>query len=528
MSGTIYALDIPISLEQYNTVNFGTTGKDNYVLYLNGIALGHPTYAIPSGSNYILRWINFAVTLTDEKPLICIASYSVTIKYGEAYRWVGLAIGYEGYIKTHDNFASATDTIFNGNSAPFGMSFCMYYISTPISSPYTTDFIYLYKNQSSFEQYNSIALSIGLKQYIPNTYLKFYEKVGVNWVLYQNDFMNSTKQLYGSFAFTDSFCAMDIGTFKACINRSGLTVASEQFDIIPKLNAFENLGSLFTYPNPSLSGSTFKIIYLFNYTYWGLPGGIIIDDDIDITNGYLQIAKNNIRLNGSIDILDTFNTRLLYITLFIYDNTTSQYIYPNYAHFIGSYGDARLWVQHDEYTILTGENSVKVFVMWINPYTKANVKIYVESAKIGKQVWLQDNPSYGGMQFYTAFYTGTYTMSLVLNDNIILDSDTFTVKSESATEQDALTSFLNTYGIIIGVVITVLFTLLPIIVTALLSRNTSISIINIPSLVYVGMFLLGVVISTVLTFFPIWVIFFVLFALILAFAIIWIQRKIAE
>lgn len=93
---------------------------------------------------------------------------------------------------------------------------------------------------------------------------------------------------------------------------------------------------------------------------------------------------------------------------------------------------------------------------------------------------------------------------------------------------DFITNLPLIYKLIIGVVIIVLLTLIPLIVSALLSRKTNITVIDIPNLVYVSFFLVGVIVSVILGFFDIWILFFILMALILVLAILWVQRKIAD
>jgi len=77
--------------------------------------------------------------------------------------------------------------------------------------------------------------------------------------------------------------------------------------------------------------------------------------------------------------------------------------------------------------------------------------------------------------------------------------------------------------IIIGVGITLMVTIIPLIIAMYLHKHR-ISI-NIPSLVYVGFFFFGLVVSTVFGFLPIWIIFVVLFGIILTFAITWLTGQ---
>jgi hypothetical protein len=130
--------------------------------------------------------------------------------------------------------------------------------------------------------------------------------------------------------------------------------------------------------------------------------------------------------------------------------------------------------------------------------------------------------------FNTVWWAGT------LSDGDILTIQLAVAYYENKTTGDiskipitppSLMDYITPYKLYIGIGITVGMSLLPLIAGMLLAKKTSVTFMDIPALVYVAFFLMGIVISCVLGYFEIWVIFFVLFALILVFAITWIQGK---
>ena len=81
---------------------------------------------------------------------------------------------------------------------------------------------------------------------------------------------------------------------------------------------------------------------------------------------------------------------------------------------------------------------------------------------------------------------------------------------------------------LIGVFLTLFITMSPLIIGTYITRNSRIEKINIPPLLYVGFFYLGLIISVVIGFLPSWLPFVILFAMIIYFAVTWLAGRQAS
>lgn len=81
---------------------------------------------------------------------------------------------------------------------------------------------------------------------------------------------------------------------------------------------------------------------------------------------------------------------------------------------------------------------------------------------------------------------------------------------------------------LIGVFITLFITMSPLIIATYITRKTSYKKIDIPSLLYVGFFFMGLTVSVVMNFLPIWLPFVILFGMIIYFAVQWLYGKKGE
>lgn len=138
-TGTINAVDIPISNEQYNYVSGNVA---DYYMYINGVPFGNPIAIIPSGSGeYLLRWYSTAgITLINEKPLFSVKCDQTYTVGGETYYWYGIGITYSpiGDTKGHNTLSYFMDTFHNGNNLNAEISMCYYFTGTSelTSDPY--------------------------------------------------------------------------------------------------------------------------------------------------------------------------------------------------------------------------------------------------------------------------------------------------------------------------------------------------------------------------------------------------------
>ena len=78
---------------------------------------------------------------------------------------------------------------------------------------------------------------------------------------------------------------------------------------------------------------------------------------------------------------------------------------------------------------------------------------------------------------------------------------------------------------LIGIFITLFVTMSPLIIGTYITRNSRIEKINIPPLLYVGFFYMGLITSVVMGFLPSWLPFVILFAMITYFAVTWLAGR---
>lgn len=113
----------------------------------------------------------------------------------------------------------------------------------------------------------------------------------------------------------------------------------------------------------------------------------------------------------------------------------------------------------------------------------------------------------------------------VLQDGVVQtwSKGTFTVNSEG----EAGTWYGLPYWVpyLIGIFLTLVITMSPLIIATYITRHTSYKKIDIPNMLYVGFFYTGLFISVAMSFLPAWLPFVILFVMIIYFAIQWLYGK---
>lgn len=131
-SGTIYGVDLPVSIDQLNYVSNDT---NDYWLSINGIpSFGHPDYILPTtDGEYVLRWISSTgITLSHEKPLFEFYCDEHTIGFSKDWYWYGVGTSYNaiGDSLGHNNNGWYGDGNFNGYNIDGGDISMCYYVTT--------------------------------------------------------------------------------------------------------------------------------------------------------------------------------------------------------------------------------------------------------------------------------------------------------------------------------------------------------------------------------------------------------------
>lgn len=120
--------------------------------------------------------------------------------------------------------------------------------------------------------------------------------------------------------------------------------------------------------------------------------------------------------------------------------------------------------------------------------------------------------------YYSVY--ANYKLYLTVNDVPLINPDDNSI-------MNLLSSIPAEAKVFLALIIIVVLALLPMLFAVMLAHGTQIESIEIPALLSVAFFCLGVVISVMLQLIEIWALFFILFALIITFAILWVQRQIA-
>ena len=126
------------------------------------------------------------------------------------------------------------------------------------------------------------------------------------------------------------------------------------------------------------------------------------------------------------------------------------------------------------------------------------------------------------------FYVYLYCDNNYLIDGIIRYIDVY--------DEDVLTPFTDEgwYGLpfwvpyLIGIFITLFITMSPLIIGTYISRNTRMTKVSVPPLLYVGFFFFGLIVSVLMSFLPSWLPFVILFGMITFFAVQWLYGKKGE
>jgi hypothetical protein len=292
---------------------------------------------------------------------------------------------------------------------------------------------------------------------------------------------------------------------------------------------------IWTNPNPSFSGGSITITAWAknpnkykNYTI-----GLDTDSsDLDSVNSYIDRTfdiKSEDFVNGyySIDFSELTTTYGTYY-LRMFGTNASIYIPLTtfYIHYVQYFNNINYIKTDLKDNVGSVDQVFNIYGVYTNLLTSGAIYLGNE------QILLISSGNFESSQSINTPGTYTYYLKEYSGGNwITLDSVTVSITSGSAGVSllpDELTSFLRPYYAFIGIGIIVFFSLLPLIFGFALARSTNIEVLEIPGLVYVAFFLLGVVIAIVLGLLEIWIILFVLFALIISFAIFWIQRQTAS
>ena len=323
------------------------------------------------------------------------------------------------------------------------------------------------------------------------------------------------KTIYGQY-FNDVFTPIISGTYRANLIQNDVIVTYKDVIITDSINWSKPF--IYTNPSKTKTGEMFNIYYNYPYTtYDGLIEAYLYGSTIPSFS--MNINKQSNSNDTNIQI--SFTKSGLYTFYLKIDKISNTSIIASNIHIVSD--GIGLEFYPSKYNVLSNE----VFT------------IYCQHDYLGLPIFIMDNNdilfNVGNNQYGTyptsihETTTRIHNISLIINDGktkTVLSFFKLTVTVTKPSDKIGFSlDFGQPYNTFIAIFIIMLLVITPLAFNTLLARNTSLGKIEIPALVYVGMFLFGVGINVAVGWLEPWVLFFVLFGLILAFAILWIQKK---
>ncbi|PNX49477.1 MAG: hypothetical protein BV457_01580 [Thermoplasmata archaeon M9B1D] len=509
---------------------------ENYVAYINGESIGTADCSYQYGEGYVIQWL-CNVELDGEGYVVELYNQlNTTGMTGPFAFWNVRGVDWEGFVGpvqelaytyAHDYPNSLIDGYLNGGQTKFTTFFKLHHTGF-IEPPVTT-----YNNSiiltDNFEPYHPdygipfIDISNEIKTgffivSVNNTQEPFY-KLKIFYegseIYTQNYPMNIIKA-----RSTYGFTPLNEGNYSVNITTStGTNIIGKPFYCEGNAGDLDLI--LYTVPNPSERGSDYLAYYDINLngTYSiGLFSGQT--NDLSYTNALQFTELHNDA--GSIVIQGRDGEDFYKLSLFKQYGTDWQIIGPLHIHRVNR---------------IVGENWINVqYWSGVTHITDTN-RLRIQGAHTlnSKGVYILDNGNIirenveQGFNFLYVLSNSeldkphNFSLRLLINDEWeTLAFDIFTPQSVGGggVGFDWVNLIPGDFKVIIGVAIITIITIFPLIVAMQMNKH-HISV-NIPGLVYVAFFFLGLVTTTILGFFDAWVIFIILLGLIVAFGLAWL------
>lgn len=269
----------------------------------------------------------------------------------------------------------------------------------------------------------------------------------------------------------------------------------------------EKLNYVKSEPNPSTIYNPVKISYGYNSVLSGrieiITTSIMSGDETIHRIVYIEPEKN-----GS--FIHTFKENGIY-SIRLYVNSTN-YLLDEITHYVGETGIVLL--ESDKQIYELGDN---IRLRYQHPYIGNNIYIAYSGGELIKHI----GDSATGTHTFRANKTGVLKISIYLKSGdgfpVIKAFITITVKEPQPVFGITIDA---PYTWFLGIFICVFFMLIPFFIKSIFKLTD-----EIPMLFYLITTIVGIVISTVFGFFPIWTPFFILFIAILIIVVLWLQGK---
>ena len=492
LSGNITNVTLDISNEQYSTANL----KTYYNLVINGQNIGDATgiYHI-SGSEYKVSWDNFSKSISNNFPTFSFGCTKYNYIGSNGYFWYGigtnLATTY-GF-KYHNSSTLHLNNAYDGTVNSWDIAFC-FDLQNPVYStpsiPATPDDFW-------------------------NTTIKF------------NFFDSQTGKKLGFSSYNQFTEPLSLASKNRIRAELYLTAISNS---TPVSNIYKST-PLYT---PSTSEIVFQYVMIAPYSnniidFRGESAGNIvgfIDGKQIIFNRYTEIM--NIAPLGVYDIILTRLGEIITSTplpITLLNNLTD-----TYGNFFIEFYNSSISCQYR-----IGDKPILVYQLDDTNYSTLNGYRWIitnannNTIKTG-DIFFIGNTKNGFIPVdYIFSSTGEYHLYLYnlttgLNiDKMVWHGDNIIVCDKKTSGENEVYGFIipDWLKLIFAIIIILFITIAPMLISYMLSKGNV--DINIPALVYVAFFFLGLCVTVVLGLLSIIIPFVILIGLILAFAIMWLR-----
>lgn len=562
---TLYYLDLYVGLSQMTYDN----DLSHYSGYINGHNIGTPDCVFSYLDGYVMRWeFLYGIPIINQTVLVEINHYTggyncyITEECHTEYGWFDIPWGWtcedvevctywslpvclndidqDGDISYRQNGNNFNVGSYDGELSNYDVCYKLYYetMNTYNDKPgYANDDILIISGNNGnvladgtplfFMYETAVFISYIIEDLTVANYIRIWDMThGVEVGLTQGFGLGNMLQYFDR---TLGFIPYNTGLYKANIYRNGANVTSKTFYVASSVDESK---LLYTVRNPSNLYNSYNVFY--NYTH---PDG---------WKGAIGMSYDNTNFNRKDDCeywVDSISSGTNGV--FVY---TPENIQSHYWRFFVSINNGSSFVPfsgihtHYIYDNVLFENTILVNTPVIDlaadPSNQKSVIISGTHNHLGADIYIRINSnifaSVKDTQSFQKFYypstSGNKNASLDLYNNgtwITLDYVFFMVgdKSESSADSGVETIFSTLpifYKVLIALVIIIVLSITPFALGVFLAKaNMS---FKLPELLYVSFFFLGIIVTVFMGLLDAWVFFVVLFALIITFAILWLQR----
>lgn len=481
MTCDVKAVDLLVARELYSF----NPDLSKYQLKVMGESVGAASYWVPHGNDYLLRWIDFTVSLDNQKPVLEFyhSEYAFTNNYwyGIGHTSSGDDIDNDGEqtFKYHSN-ANQFNGIYDGTTFNSDLIYRMYYEGAIYRPPQTYEDL-IDTDKNSYEQFETVTV-IGSVSTLLYANRLVINKSGVEYV---------NKTISG-YTFSEFFTPTLEGNYNASIYRDGDGII-ETCSFTVSITSLEHY--IYTVSNPSRPIENFNVYFKYNYTT--VPCAIVLFNNRDLVKPLKIWTYDTVPINDSFSyILDDEGIYYFDLCSYSFDNATSQYIYTTikrHRHICKNEYPNQLNVVYDVVDFGQGQ-----IVYGSHNFLGSAVVI-----KMNGEVAFSLSDISEFETVYVPQYSGEYNATLVImlsDTTIVLDYALFSVSGDQLPpapeppKEDTFGLPQEYMDAMFGALITLGFLLLPF----LMSKGKASNIIY---AIFGGV---GLGVSTLAGFFPVW------------------------